>query len=123
MLFPNRMHAGLRDGSITLVAEGAISDDDARRADDADAAALRAELKWSSGITVYRIEFHREEPTAPPPPDLDGAVRAGDPAADLGRERLEFKADVRKLKRLGLTESLEIGYRLSTRGRAYLDAT
>ena len=49
------------------------------------------------------------------------AVRAGDLAAELGRERLPFKADVRKLKRLGLTESLDVGYRLSPRGRAYLD--
>jgi hypothetical protein len=45
------------------------------------------------------------------------AVRAGDLATDLGRERLSFKIDVRKLKNLGLTESLEIGYRLSPRGR------
>jgi ribosomal protein S19E (S16A) len=30
---------------------------------------------------------------------------------------------VRKLKELGLTESLEIGYRISPRGQAYLDAT
>jgi ribosomal protein S19E (S16A) len=28
---------------------------------------------------------------------------------------------VRKLKELGLTESLEVGYRLSPRGRALLD--
>jgi hypothetical protein len=48
-------------------------------------------------------------------------VRAGDLAAELGRERLPFKADVRKLKRLGLTESLDVGYRLSARGRDYLD--
>jgi predicted transcriptional regulator len=39
-----------------------------------------------------------------------------------GRERDPFKEDVRKLKALGLTESLEIGYRLSPRGRAYLSA-
>ena len=37
------------------------------------------------------------------------AVRAGDLAESLGRERLAFKADVRKLKALGLTESLEVG--------------
>jgi hypothetical protein len=30
---------------------------------------------------------------------------------------------VRKLKALGLTESLEVGYRLSPRGRAYLART
>ena len=47
-------------------------------------------------------------------------TRAGDLAADLGQERLPFKANVRKLKALGLTESLPIGYRLSPRGRAYL---
>jgi hypothetical protein len=49
------------------------------------------------------------------------AVRAPDLAAGLGRETLPFKADVRKLKELGLTESLPVGYRLSPRGRAYLD--
>jgi hypothetical protein len=35
-------------------------------------------------------------------------------------ERLPFKANVRKLKALGLTESLDIGYRLSPRGEALL---
>ena len=48
-------------------------------------------------------------------------VRAADLAAAAGRERLAFKADVRKLKELELTESLEVGYRLSPRGRALLD--
>lgn len=47
-------------------------------------------------------------------------TRAADLAAELGREKLPFKADVRKLKELGLTESLQVGYRLSPRGRAYL---
>lgn len=47
--------------------------------------------------------------------------RAPDLAAELGRETLPFKADVRKLKALGLTESLKVGYRLSPRGRALLD--
>ena len=49
------------------------------------------------------------------------AVRAGDLADELGMERLAFKADVRKLKALGLTESLGTGYRLSPRGQAWLD--
>jgi hypothetical protein len=49
------------------------------------------------------------------------AVRAGDLADALGRERLAFKTDVRKLKALGLTESLDVGYRLSPRGRAWLE--
>jgi hypothetical protein len=47
-------------------------------------------------------------------------VRAADLAAAAGRERLPFKSDVRKLKELGLTESLEVGYRLSPRGWALL---
>ena len=38
-------------------------------------------------------------------------------AEAVGRPRTEFKADVRKLKALGLTESLEVGYRLSELGR------
>ena len=49
-------------------------------------------------------------------------VRAADLAAALGRERAPFKLDVRKLKALGLTISLERGYRLSPRGAAYLHA-
>jgi hypothetical protein len=50
------------------------------------------------------------------------ATRAADLAAGFGRETQPFKNDVRKLKNLGLTESLEVGYRLSPRGRAFLDA-
>jgi hypothetical protein len=47
-------------------------------------------------------------------------VRAPDLAASLGRETLPFKRDVRKLKELGLTHSLPVGYEMSPRGRAYL---
>ena len=47
-------------------------------------------------------------------------VRAPDLAASVGRETKPFKIDVRKLKELGLTESLPVGYRLSPRGRAFL---
>jgi hypothetical protein len=47
-------------------------------------------------------------------------VRAADLAAALGRDVPSFKTDVRKLKALGLTESLEVGYRISPRGAAYL---
>jgi hypothetical protein len=46
-------------------------------------------------------------------------VRAADLAASVGRETAPFKLDVRKLKGLGLTLSLEVGYRLSPRGEAY----
>jgi hypothetical protein len=49
------------------------------------------------------------------------AVLAADLAASVGRERAPFKRDVRKLKELGLTESLRSGYRLSPRGRRALE--
>ncbi len=38
-------------------------------------------------------------------------------AARMHRPRMEFKTDVRKLKALGLTESLDVGYRLTPLGR------
>ncbi len=48
-------------------------------------------------------------------------VRAPDLAAQLRWPVPPFKQYVRKLKNLGLTESLEIGYRLSPRGRDALE--
>jgi hypothetical protein len=54
--------------------------------------------------------------------DLNPTVRAPDLAAQVGRETADFKKDVRKLKELGLTESLDIGYLLSPRGQAVVDA-
>lgn len=42
-------------------------------------------------------------------------------AENLNRERFELKADIRKLKALGLTISLLSGYELSPRGQALLD--
>ncbi len=41
-------------------------------------------------------------------------------ARSLGRPRDDFKRDVRKLKNLGLTVSLEIGYRLTPKAEALL---
>lgn len=41
-------------------------------------------------------------------------------AQRMKMERQPFKINVRKLKELGLTESLEIGYRLSPLGEAFL---
>ena len=49
------------------------------------------------------------------------AVRAGDVCGSVGQELERFKLNVRKLKNLGLTESLGTGYRLSPRGEAMLD--
>jgi len=49
------------------------------------------------------------------------AKRAGDLCKMAGQDKISFKLNVRKLKTLGLTESLEVGYRLSPRGAALLD--
>ena len=54
--------------------------------------------------------------------DKHPRVAASQLAAKLGRETLPFKVDVRRLKKLGLTQSFEVGYELSPRGRAYLTA-
>ena len=45
---------------------------------------------------------------------------AGDLCRLVGLEMHPFKTNVRKLKTLGLTESLEVGYRLSPRGVAFM---
>lgn len=49
--------------------------------------------------------------------------RAGDLAAMLARDKESLKLDIRKLKNLGLTHSLETGYEIAPRGAAYLRAT
>ncbi|MBM4777172.1 MAG: ASCH domain-containing protein [Archangiaceae bacterium] len=49
-------------------------------------------------------------------------IAASKLAASLKRETLPFKEDVRKLKKLGLTQSFEVGYEVSPRGLAYLKA-
>jgi hypothetical protein len=113
-----------------------ITDEDARRSGHADRAALLA--RFPKAGEVYRISFHLLE-DGPPEPFPDDEVRrrlarlpwASDVlrlirdhpgtvstvlAAEMGRERMAFKADVRKLKALGLTESLEVGYRLTPLG-------
>ncbi len=77
---------------------------------DEDVAALDRRLDKMGDWAVETLHLIEAHP----------ARRAGDLADLVGRERLAFKADVRKLKRLGLTESLEVGYRLSPRGVAYL---
>ncbi|MET9315644.1 hypothetical protein ABZX12_27835 [Kribbella sp. NPDC003505] len=83
-----------------------------------DLADLRARLAQFDELShhgAWTLETLRLIQTRP-------AVRAADLAAAVGRETAPFKLDVRKLKNLGLTYSLEVGYRLSPRGAAYLDA-
>lgn len=48
------------------------------------------------------------------------AVVSTELAQELGEERFKLKGRIRQLKGLGLTISLDVGYRLSPRGAAYL---
>jgi hypothetical protein len=63
--------------------------------------------------TLKALEAIRDHP----------GLRAGDLCRLVGQDRARFKPNVRKLKTLGLTISLEVGYRLSPRGEALLEGT
>ena len=78
-----------------------------------------AAMDSSSGRDPWTLPFLRLIAERP-------AVRAPDLAESVGWETLVFKRYVRRLKELGLTESLDIGYRLSPRGKvvlSFLDRT
>ncbi|MCV9966536.1 helix-turn-helix domain-containing protein [Pararhizobium sp. BT-229] len=47
-------------------------------------------------------------------------ITAGEIAETVGFEKTAIKQKIRKLKELGLTESLQSGYRISPRGKAFL---
>ncbi|GAB3297310.1 hypothetical protein EK0264_15895 [Epidermidibacterium keratini] len=92
---------------------------------------LRATVPSTDEISAISARLDRLDAASPIGPwtratleiiDRRPTVRAPDLAAELGRETGEFKKDVRKLKELGLTESLDIGYRISPRGVALIDA-
>ena len=105
----------------------------------------------TSDTVLYRVQFHFEPVAPPKPEysleevakrleRLDRASRTGpwtlatvrlieeNPgvvsrhlAPDLGMARDDFKLNVRKLKNLGLTLSLPVGYELTELGQSYLD--
>jgi hypothetical protein len=72
---------------------------------------------------MKRLDAHAEKPWTRRALEVIRAnpgVRAGDLCGLVNQPLDRFKPNVRKLKALGLTESLEIGYRLSPRGIAFL---
>ena len=99
-----------------------------RIADPRDA--LRSDTRMSSSdIAGLRARLARMDATSPHGPWTAATLRAIDTrpgtvstviAADLSFDRTWLKTQIRKLKALGLTESLEVGYRLSPRGVALL---
>jgi hypothetical protein len=96
------------DERPALAADDALTDDDV-----AAITARLSRLDSASGTgpwTRRYLELVRD----------NEAVRAPDLAAGEGLDVPRFKRRVRQLKALGLTISLEVGYRISPRGKAFL---
>ena len=83
------------------------------RSADVDAITVRLD-RWDAATEIPWTRKYLEMIGA------NETVRAPDLAARVGLEVPRFKRRVRQLKGLGLTISLDVGYRLSPRGRAYL---
>ena len=98
------------DPRIALRRDSKLSVDDVaalqKRLDRLDAASSRG--PWTMQV-LRLIEKNPER-------------RAVELAQLMGYDKPSFKINVRKLKNMGLTESLEVGYRISPRGRAFLKA-
>jgi hypothetical protein len=114
---------GPADGAIYRLALHTVADADPREelaqqaaltdADLRDLEARLARLDRTQAWTRSTLLAIQEHP----------GLRASDLAVALGwADTLTFKLHVRRLKALGLTQSLEVGYRLAPRGEAYLRA-
>jgi hypothetical protein len=106
-VFRIALHHGGDGDRVSLALEEQLTAEDVQQI-TARLARLDAQRAW----TAETLNIIRERPR----------VAASQLAAALGRETLPFKVDVRKLKKLGLTQSFEVGYEISPRGRAYLAA-
>jgi len=107
MLYRVEFHRAGRDPRDALRANDALSDD--------DVAALRTRLDRLDRVAPKPWTYATLRSIARQP-----AVVSTTLAEQLEMDRPAFKLNVRKLKALGLTESLEVGYRLSPRGEAFL---
>ena len=107
-LYRVQLHYAGEDPRIALRNDAALSDEDVAaiqaRLDRLDRASSHG--PWTDAT----LRLIAENPE----------TRAAELAESQGREMLPFKIDVRKLKALGLTESLRPGYRLSPRGEEFL---
>lgn len=108
-VFRITLHHGGDGDRVTIATDDRLSREDValigRKLERLDG---RAERPWTRE-TLALIAAHPR-------------VAASRLAEKLGRDKLAFKADVVKLKRLGLTQSFEVGYEISPRGRAFLAA-
>lgn len=106
---------GKREGTLHRIRLRYVGDDpraalrEASAISSADAAELTQTIERMDGATPWArvtLELIKQKP---------GAL-AQELAEALGREKIKFKSNVRRLKSLGLTESLAVSYRLSPRG-------
>ena len=107
-LYRIRFRPGGTDPRVALRQDDRLSDEDVAAIGTRLA---RMDAGKRGAWTRRTLELIRDHPE----------TRAADLAGREGMEKLPWKADVRRLKELGLTESLPVGYRLSPRGKAYLD--
>ena len=135
---------------VTEISEDQVTDAEAKAAGEADRGAVLGQLRPDGTLYRIRFHHAGEDPRVAlraravlDPVEADALRRrldrlpwampilqqlADQPgvvsttlARQAGIERAQFKERVRRLKALGLTESLEVGYRLSARGRAVLE--
>lgn len=126
-------HASLAELERELAGRaGTLYRIDVRRAGPDPRAALRRRARLSAGeIAELRARLERMDRAAGARPwtrstlasiARSPATRAPELAARARTPVPLFKRRVRRLKELGLTESLDVGYRLSPRGAAFLRA-
>ena len=101
------LHHGGDGDRVEIALDAALSPEDVQ-AIAAKLARMDAKKPWTKKTMALIDKYPR--------------VAASQLAAKLGLETRPFKVDVRKLKKLGLTQSFEVGYEISPRGRAYLEA-
>jgi len=107
VLYRVRFHRIGDDPRVALRASSDLTDDEWATL---DARLARWDRAASDGAWTDRIlEVIADQP----------AVVSTELAERVGMDRPDFKRRVRQLKGLGLTESLDVGYRLSPRGEAY----
>jgi hypothetical protein len=105
-VFRIALHHGGDGDRVELALESELSAEDVDRIDE-QLARLDRNGPWTRK-TLRLIQKHPR-------------VAASQLAKKLGRETLPFKEDVRRLKKLGLTQSFEVGYEVSPRGLAFLE--
>jgi hypothetical protein len=121
---------GMSAGELraSIAGEGRLLRIELRLAGDDPRVALRARLPADGEIDAIVASLAKSDAASRTPWTTrylqliaaQPAVVARALAPQVGAELPAFKRRVRQLKELGLTESLEVGYRLSPRGRAVL---